>query len=66
MKNPAVFESARIQSLPENSIGLRLWVAQRFSAALRIVLCFEALAAEINFRRAEQLFRSLFTRAASA
>jgi hypothetical protein len=41
-------------------------VAQRFSAALRTVLCFEALAAEINFRRAEQLFRSLFTRAASA
>jgi hypothetical protein len=30
------------------------------------VLCFEAFAAEVNFRRAEQFFRSLFSRAASA
>jgi len=35
-------------------------VAQRFSAAVRTLLCFAALAAEVNFRPAEQFFRSLF------
>jgi hypothetical protein len=53
--NPSV-ESAPVQSLRKTPSDCRFGVAQRFSAAVSALLSFAALAAQVNFRPAEQLF----------